>query len=168
MTTVSLSTVQVTELIDLLTVTAAGADDEDRCRLDHCREQLGELMAPIEVLVLAGVLREMTERPGQTRSPGRAAAAGAPTSPGGSATHPRPASCRWPPEQAARSSAVVDRCRHADRGVSPVVVAFWGGEPASGVVSTLALRHQAWRVASQSCGSMSLSRDDAARDELWP
>jgi len=64
MTTVSLSTVQVTELIDLLTVTAAGADDEDRCRLDHCREQLGELMAPIEVLVLAGVLREMIERPG--------------------------------------------------------------------------------------------------------
>lgn len=64
MTTVSLSTVQVTQLIDLLTATAAGADDEDRYQLDHCREQLGELMAPIEVLVLAGVLREMTERPG--------------------------------------------------------------------------------------------------------
>jgi len=40
MTTVSLSTVQVTELIDLLTVTAAGADDEDRYQLDHCREQV--------------------------------------------------------------------------------------------------------------------------------
>jgi len=40
MTTVSLSTVQVTELIDLLTVTAAGADDEDRYPLDHCREQV--------------------------------------------------------------------------------------------------------------------------------
>jgi hypothetical protein len=64
MTTVSLSTVQVTELIDLLTVTAAGADDEDRYQLDHCRGQVGELMAPIEVPVLAGVLREMTERPG--------------------------------------------------------------------------------------------------------
>ena len=64
MTTVSLSTVQITQLIDLLTVTAAGADDEDRYQLDHCREQVGELMAPIEVLVLAGVLREMTERPG--------------------------------------------------------------------------------------------------------
>ena len=64
MTTVSLSTVQVTQLIELLTVTAAGADDEDRYQLDYCREQVGELMAPIEVLVLAGVLREMTERPG--------------------------------------------------------------------------------------------------------
>jgi hypothetical protein len=35
MTTVSLSTVQVTQLIDLLTVTAAGADDEDRYQLDY-------------------------------------------------------------------------------------------------------------------------------------
>jgi hypothetical protein len=56
MTTVSLSTVQVTQLIDLLTAAAAGADDEDRYQLDYCREQVGELMAPIEVLVLAGVL----------------------------------------------------------------------------------------------------------------
>ena len=62
MTTVSLSTAQVTQLTDLLTVTAAGA--EDRYQLDYCRDQVGELMAPIEVLVLAGVLHEMTERPG--------------------------------------------------------------------------------------------------------
>jgi hypothetical protein len=64
MTTVSLSTVQVTQLVELLTVTAAVADDDDRYQLDYCRDQVGELMAPIEVLVLAGVLHEMTERPG--------------------------------------------------------------------------------------------------------
>ena len=64
MTTVSLTTVQVTQLVDLLTAVAAGAGDEDRHQLDYCREQVGELMAPIEVLVLAGVLHEMTERPG--------------------------------------------------------------------------------------------------------
>jgi hypothetical protein len=64
MTTVSLSTVQVTQLVDLLTAAAAVADDDDRYQLDYCRDQVGELMAPIEVLVLAGVLREMTERPG--------------------------------------------------------------------------------------------------------
>jgi hypothetical protein len=64
MTTVSLSPAQVTQLTDLLTVTAAGAGDEDRYQLDYCRDQVGELMAPIEVLVLAGVLHEMTERPG--------------------------------------------------------------------------------------------------------
>jgi hypothetical protein len=64
MTTVSLSTVQVTNLVDLLTVTAAVAADDDRFQLDYCRDQVGELMAPVEVLVLAGVLHEMTERPG--------------------------------------------------------------------------------------------------------
>jgi hypothetical protein len=64
MTTMSLTTVQVTQLVDLLTVAAAGANDEDRYQLEYCREQVGELMAPIEVLVLAGVLHEMTERPG--------------------------------------------------------------------------------------------------------
>jgi hypothetical protein len=64
MTTMSLTTVQVTQLIDLLTVTGAGASDEDRYQLDYCRDQVGEQMAPIEVLVLAGVLHEMTERPG--------------------------------------------------------------------------------------------------------
>jgi hypothetical protein len=64
MTTVSLSTVQVTQLVDLLTVAAVGADDDDRYQLDYCRDQVGEQMAPIEALVLAGVLHEMTERPG--------------------------------------------------------------------------------------------------------
>ena len=64
MITVSLTTVQVTQLVDLLTVAAAGAGGDDRYQLDYCREQVGELMAPIEVLVLAGVLHEMTERPG--------------------------------------------------------------------------------------------------------
>jgi hypothetical protein len=64
MTTVSLSPAQVTQLTDLLTITAAGAGDDDRYQLDYCREEVGELMAPIEVLVLAGVLREMTDRPG--------------------------------------------------------------------------------------------------------
>jgi hypothetical protein len=64
MTTVSLTTVQVTQLIDLLTAAAAGAGDDDRYQLDYCRDQVGELMAPLEVLVLAGVLHEMTERPG--------------------------------------------------------------------------------------------------------
>jgi hypothetical protein len=64
MTTVSLATVQVTQLVDLLTITAAAAGDDDRYQLDYCRDQVGELMAPIEVLVLAGVLHEMTERPG--------------------------------------------------------------------------------------------------------
>ena len=64
MTTVSLTTIQVTQLVDLLTVAAAGAGDDDRYQLDYCREQVGELMAPIEVLVLAGVVHEMTERPG--------------------------------------------------------------------------------------------------------
>jgi len=63
MATVRLSTTQVTTLIDLLTVTAAGANDDDRFQLDYCRDQVGELMAPIEVLVLGGVLHEMTERP---------------------------------------------------------------------------------------------------------
>ena len=63
MTTVSLSTVQVTQLVDLLTAAAAVADDDDRYQLDYCRDQVGELLSPIEVLVLAGVLREMTERP---------------------------------------------------------------------------------------------------------
>ena len=46
MTTVSLSTIQATQLVDLLTVAAAGADDEDRFQLDYSRAQVGELMAP--------------------------------------------------------------------------------------------------------------------------
>jgi hypothetical protein len=66
MTTIRLSGEQVTQLVDLLTVVAAAADtsDEDRYQLHYCRSQVGELMPPIEVLVLAGVLREVPERPG--------------------------------------------------------------------------------------------------------
>jgi hypothetical protein len=66
MTTILLSGEQVTQLVDLLTVVAAAADtsDEDRYQLHYCRSQVGELMPPIEVLVLAGVLREVPERPG--------------------------------------------------------------------------------------------------------
>jgi len=64
MATVRLSTTQVTTLIDLLTATAADANEDDRFQLDYCHDQVGELMAPVEVLVLAGVLHEMTEWPG--------------------------------------------------------------------------------------------------------
>jgi hypothetical protein len=66
MITVSLSGEQVIHLVDLLTVVATAADtsDGDRYQLHYCRSQVCELMAPIEVLVLAGVLREMTDRPG--------------------------------------------------------------------------------------------------------
>jgi hypothetical protein len=66
MITVRLSGEQVTHLIDLLTVVATAADtsDEDRYQLHYCRSQVRELMDPIEVLVLAGVLHELTDRPG--------------------------------------------------------------------------------------------------------
>jgi hypothetical protein len=66
MTTMRLSGEQVAQLADLLTVVATAADtsDEDRYQLHHCRSQVRELMPPLEVLVLAGVLREMTERSG--------------------------------------------------------------------------------------------------------
>jgi hypothetical protein len=63
MTTVSLSTVQATQLIDLLTVTAV-APTRTASSSTTAATRWGERMAPIEVLVLAGVLREMTERPG--------------------------------------------------------------------------------------------------------
>jgi hypothetical protein len=66
MATVKLSGEQVTRLRNLLTVVAAAADtsDEDRYELRYCRSQVGEEMPDIEVLVLAGVLAEMTDRPG--------------------------------------------------------------------------------------------------------
>ena len=66
MAIVRLSTEQVTRLAGLLTVVAgaAGTSDEDRYELRYCRGQVGELMPGIEVLVLAGVLAEMTDRPG--------------------------------------------------------------------------------------------------------
>ena len=64
--TISLSGAQVTQLVELLTVVAAAADtsDEDRYQLDYSRGQVRQLMPAIEVLVLAGVLTEMTDRPG--------------------------------------------------------------------------------------------------------
>ena len=66
MTTIRLSAGQATQLVDLLTVAAAAADtsDEDRYLLHYCRSQVRELMPGIEVLVLAGVLADMTDRPG--------------------------------------------------------------------------------------------------------
>jgi hypothetical protein len=66
MTTIRLSGEQVTQLVDLLTVVAAAADtsDEDRYQLHYSRSQVREQMPFIEVLVLAGVLCEVPERPG--------------------------------------------------------------------------------------------------------
>jgi hypothetical protein len=66
MITITLSGEQVAQLADLLTVVAAAADtsDEDRYQLDYCRGQVGQLMPGVEVLVLAGVLSDMTDRPG--------------------------------------------------------------------------------------------------------
>jgi len=66
MTTMRLSGEQVTQLVDLLTVVAAAADtsDEDRYQLYYCRSQVRQLMPSVEVLVLAGVLAEMTDGPG--------------------------------------------------------------------------------------------------------
>jgi hypothetical protein len=43
-------------------VTAPGTSDELRYELDYCRSQVGELMPAVEVLVLAGVLREATDQ----------------------------------------------------------------------------------------------------------
>ena len=65
-TTISLSGAQVTQLVDLLSVVAAAADtsDEDRYQLHYSRSQVHQLMPGVEVLVLAGVLADMTDRPG--------------------------------------------------------------------------------------------------------
>ena len=66
MTTIGLSGAQVTQLVDLLTAVAAAADtsDEDRYQLHYSRRQVHQEMPWTEVLVLAGVLAEMTDRPG--------------------------------------------------------------------------------------------------------
>ena len=63
MTTIRLSDAQVSQLVDLLTVVAAApaTSDEDRYQLHYSR---GDQMPPVEVLVLAGVLSEVPERPG--------------------------------------------------------------------------------------------------------
>ena len=60
------TTDQVRQLVDLLTVIAAAPDtsDEHRYELDYCRSQLAPQMPAVEVLVLAGVLQETTDRPG--------------------------------------------------------------------------------------------------------
>jgi hypothetical protein len=57
---------QVRQLVDLLTVVAGAPDtsDERRYELDYCRSQVAQHMPAVEVLVLAGVLRETTDRPG--------------------------------------------------------------------------------------------------------
>jgi hypothetical protein len=61
-----LTSSQVRQLVDLLTVVAAAPDtsSEDRYELNYCRSQLAQHMPAVEVLVLAGVLRETTDRPG--------------------------------------------------------------------------------------------------------
>ena len=66
MTTIRLSGSQVTQLVDLLTAVAAAADtsDEDRYQLHYSRNQVHQEMPAVELLVLAGVLAEMTDRPG--------------------------------------------------------------------------------------------------------
>jgi hypothetical protein len=66
MNTMRLPAEHVAQLVELLTVVAAAAatSDEDRYQLHYCRGEVGEVMAPVEVLVLAGVLHEMTDRPG--------------------------------------------------------------------------------------------------------
>ena len=66
MTTVRLSGEQITSRRNLLRVFATAADtsDEDRYQLHYSRSQLAELMPGLEVLVLAGVLSDMTDRPG--------------------------------------------------------------------------------------------------------
>jgi hypothetical protein len=64
MITIGLSGAQVTHLVHLLTAVAAHANDDDRYELRSSRSQLSQQMPAVEVLVLAGVLSEMTERPG--------------------------------------------------------------------------------------------------------
>jgi hypothetical protein len=61
-----LSSEAVARLTDLLAVVAAApnASDPDRCEVDACRSQVKELVPASEMLALAGVLREATDRPG--------------------------------------------------------------------------------------------------------
>jgi hypothetical protein len=61
-----LSSQAVARITELLAVVAAAPDtsDQHRRELDDCRSQVGELMPTSEVLALAGVLREATDRPG--------------------------------------------------------------------------------------------------------
>jgi hypothetical protein len=61
-----LSSQAVARINELLAVVAAAShtSDQHRCQLDSCHGQVEELMPASEVLVLAGVLREATDRPG--------------------------------------------------------------------------------------------------------
>jgi hypothetical protein len=61
---VQLSTRTVLELTHLLTTVAAfpAVTDADRYELAYTRAQVATRMPPVEVLVLAGVLREATDR----------------------------------------------------------------------------------------------------------
>lgn len=61
-----LSSQAVARLSELFEVVAAapGTSDELHYELDTCRNQVGELMPAVEVLVLAGVLREASDQPG--------------------------------------------------------------------------------------------------------
>ena len=63
---VQLSATTVLELDHLLAAVAASpaADDDDRHQLAFSRGQLGPWMPPVEVLVLAGLLWEATDRLG--------------------------------------------------------------------------------------------------------
>lgn len=63
-----LSRQAVGRLNELLAAVASapGTSDELRYELGYCRSQVGELMPSVEVLVLAGVLREATDREGLT------------------------------------------------------------------------------------------------------
>src|SRR6266511_3459705 len=56
----------VARLTELLAVVAAapGTSDQHRCQLYSCSSQVEELMPASELLALAGVLREATDRPG--------------------------------------------------------------------------------------------------------
>src|SRR6266536_6452002 len=61
-----LSSQAVARITELLAVVAGASDSSDQHRgeLCYCRGQVGELMPTSEVLVLAEVLREATDRPG--------------------------------------------------------------------------------------------------------
>ena len=109
MTTMRLSGEQVTQLVELLTVTAdTAASDEDRYQLHYSRSQVHQLMPGIEALVLAGVLADMTDRPDRTWPSGTPAVGGARSWPASSASPPpRPSppsasSHRRPPTVGAR------------------------------------------------------------------
>jgi hypothetical protein len=61
-----LSSQAVARLTDLLSVVAAAphTSDQQRCQAQFCRHQVEELMPASEMVALAGVLREATDRAG--------------------------------------------------------------------------------------------------------